>query len=436
MTQDLKQPPPIGSYNPCNFTDESDVEIFEDVLSKSGSSNKTNKTDDERQFLTRGFTDAEQVEEQEQENKPPPLMPYDTRVKGRLLEKPPPLESILNYYDKTLLVRGIVASIVAPGGAGKTYFMLQTAYHMAAGSNLGPLQPPKPLKVLLITAEDPQTEVDRRLWAIGKGQFSENLHAVSVTGDSGPLMELKDGNPIRSKWYLWLEETIQAHQGLNVLMLDPCIRFYGLDENSNSHAEQWIACLESLAVKNKVSIIFSHHTNKASSNDEELHQNMNRGASSLIDSCRFSLGLRRMPKKTAKKHGIKDYRSYIEMDVTKTNLAAKLSEPLYFKQDDEGVFSHAELNKDRLEEMAKHLVKILQEDEGEYTSGDLTRGGSKGKPIVDKMKSKFNGFAMSNDMSPVIKYALEKSWLSKKSESGNPGKAKEILKVIAFGLNR
>jgi len=399
MTQDLK-PPPIGS----------DIEIYEDVLSEAF---KANETDMQEQEQAQEFL--------------PPLIPDLTRVKGRLLKEPPPLESVLNYYNESLIVRGIVGTIVAEGGTGKTYLMCQLAYAMTEGGNLGPLKAPKPLKVLLLTGEDPQAELDRRLWAIGKGVFPDNLYAVSVTGKVGPLMKLLDGNPIRSKWYFWLEETIKNHD-LDVLMFDPKSRFYGLDENSNEHNTQWVTGLEALAVKYNLTILFSHHTNKASSGNDKLESNMSRGGSALIDSCRFAIGLRRMPESTANKLDIKDYRLYIEFDVTKTNLAPKLPESLYFKQGEEGVFSHAELNKDRLEKMAKHLCELLKQDKKEYISRNLIKD-SIGKNIVDQMEGNFNKFTRSKDMPPIIDYALKRGWLIEETEKGKPGQPRKILKV-------
>ena len=94
---------------------------------------------------------------------------------------------------------------------------------------LGPINAPDPIRTLVLIGEDPQDELDRRLWDIAKGQFPDLLHACSVYGEVGPLMRLDGNIPTRADGFKWLEETIQGHPGLELLILDPKSRFYGLE---------------------------------------------------------------------------------------------------------------------------------------------------------------------------------------------------------------
>ena len=192
-----------------------------------------------------------------------PLIPELTLVKGRLTTEPPEPRALLTYNEKPLLIRGVIGGLMATGGTGKSFFLLQLAYAMADGGNFGPLRAQEPLKVLVLAGEDPQEEVDRRLWKIGAGDFPDGLHVASVVGSNvGPLMHLDKNNPVTAPGWDWLRETIKSHEDLDVLVIDPKSRFYGLNENNNDDGTAWIACLESLSKEFGLTILFSHHVSK------------------------------------------------------------------------------------------------------------------------------------------------------------------------------
>lgn len=338
-----------------------------------------------------------------------PLTPADTLIRGRLIEEPASVDAIVNCYGIPMLTRGIVGGIIAEGGAGKTYWFIQTALMMARAVTWGPMSSPDPLNVLALFAEDPQEESDRRLWRASQGDFPPGLHAVSVTGKIGPLMELNNGNPARSKWYDWLRETIENHVGLDVLMLDPKSRFYGLVENDNDHNTQWVACLESLAITYNLTILFSHHVSKQRSG--EMTQHMSRGGSSLVDGCRWVVGLTGMSEKTAERYDV-NYKNFIEMDLVKSNYTAKLQHPLLFEKDQVGLLHYRDLGTDRIDAMTRHLVELLTpETTPELTRRELRRD-SKGKSIAEAMEGEFARFTRSKDIDACLDYGIKKGWLS------------------------
>ena len=337
----------------------------------------------------------------------PPLTSADTIIKGRLIKEPPAPEALITYNDSAMLTRGCVGGLVAAGGTGKTMLFLQLGIMMASAGNIGPLKAPKPLNGLLLIAEDPQDELDRRLWRINPGKFPDGLHAISVAGKVGPLMQLDNGNPERSRWYDWLRKTIENHENLDVLMIDPKSRFYGLDENNNDHCTQWIACLESLAVEFKVTILFAHHVSKAKG--DELHQSMSRGGSAIADGVRWLVGLTPMNEKIAVKYGVNP-RNYIEMDLVKANYVAKLPHTLFFKRDNLGVLHYSDLEMGLREEMTQQLVMLLSDETTELTRRDLKREKT-GNDIAEEMKKRFPKFTRNRDMDFCIDYGIHKGWL-------------------------
>ena len=354
----------------------------------------------------------------------PPLAPSDTIIKGRLIEEPQPPEALITYEDRPMLTRGCVGGIVAAGGIGKTIILIELATMMASGGSLGPLKAPKPLNVLLLIGEDPQDELDRRLWRVCKGNFTDSLYATSVAGKIGPIMQIDNGNPARSKWYEWLRKTIENHPGLDVLIIDPKSRFYGLDENNNDHCTQWISALESLATEYNITILFAHHVSKSLGDD--LHQNMSRGGSALADGVRWLVGMTPMDEGTAKKYGVSS-RNYIKMDLVKANYVAKLPKTIFFKRDDLGVLHYEELEHVRLNKMAQFLCDLICQESNSLTRRDLRRDSS-GKEITDKMKEEFSKFNRSKDMDACLDYALKQGWLEE-NDIGTSKNPKKIIKV-------
>lgn len=261
-----------------------------------------------------------------------------TRLSGRLIKRPPPTEYILHIGDKGLIPKGVVGVITAAGGTGKSFFLGALAYIASCAGTFGMIRAVEKIKTLSVFCEDPQEEVERRMWDICKGVFPDDLHVLSTYGLMEPLMRLDGNTPVRAGGFYWLEEMIKAHPGLRLLILEPKSRFYGLDENNNDHATQWVACLEYLARKYMLTILISHHTGKEEGG--RISQKMSRGASGLVDACRWQAGLARLDKSTAEKLGIKNYRKYILFDTPKANYSEDIEHPLVFGRGDNGVLEY------------------------------------------------------------------------------------------------
>ncbi len=262
-----------------------------------------------------------------------PLSEEETNIKSRLWKKPPEMEYLIRYQGAGYLPRGIVSTIAAAGGTGKTMKMLALADMVSKGSTFGPLET-VPAKTLMICGEDNKEEIDRRLWNITGGNFHSNLHVACVYGQVGPLMELSGGKPIRADGFYWIEETIKKHAGLQFLLIDPKSRFYGLDENNADHSTQWIQCLEALSFKYSLTILFAQHTNKNS--EGKISQNMNRGSSAIIDGCRFALGMVHMPDELLRDFNLQRGR-YVIVDIIKNNYGQALPHQMVLERQAHGV---------------------------------------------------------------------------------------------------
>jgi hypothetical protein len=364
------------------------------------------------------------------------ITPAETSLRG-YIGKPPPDR---RYLFADMLPEKIIAGLIAPGGTSKGFLLGAWAVGLASGQTvLKHFEPVRPVKVLILLAEDSEEELHRRIHHIARitlpemtGEVErilfENLHGKSVMGKVGPLMDFRNGNPARTEHLAWLKRSIEAHQGLEVLMLDPKSRFYGLDENSNDHNTAWVACLEEVVRDYGLTVLFSHHVSKASSGT--LAQTSARGGSALVDACRWVANLRTMDEAAAKTYEIENPKMFVEFDVTKSNYAPALPRTLYFRRGEEGVLVPVNLEFLRLKEMAEELCSLVldayQTDASTFTKREL-RDQRQGGTIREALKNSF-AKCTRQDISNVIDYCLKEGRLVQEAYGGST-RPRDVLAV-------
>ncbi|MBU0973514.1 MAG: AAA family ATPase [Proteobacteria bacterium] len=332
-----------------------------------------------------------------------------------LKKRPPDREYILTLDGKPFMPGYVVGVLSATGGTGKTYFLMKMAYTMASGGSFGPIKATRKLKVVMICAEDDQDEVNRRLWDISGGVFPDTLYATSIYGEAGPLMRLDGNTPTRAETFYWLETFLRQNQGqIDVLIMDPKSRLYGLDENNNDHATEWIRCLEFLGKEYCVTILFATHTAKEAG--KSISTATNRGAQAIIDGCRWGVVMAEIDQETAGKYGITNPRDYIVLDVQKSNYAARQSHYLYFKRGLNGVLEYVPLADIKNGGMVETFVYFLGAYDWTPTPRDLEKHGNVSK-IVKDMESNFPGFK-KGDLPELAEYCVEKGALEKMEVMG------------------
>jgi len=366
---------------------------------------------------------------------PKTLSPLTWQEAGvsRYITTDPPKQ---DYLFEKLILRGIVYGLFATGGTGKSYFLLQLVTCLATGHSFGPFKPTRINKVLYLGAEDPEWELHRRIHLIAENQgllhsreFADNLAVYPVAGKIGPLLMLgQNNNPTTSEHYTWLQESIVNLKDIEVLVLDPMSRLYGLNENDNAHGTAWIQALERLALDYKLSIIFAHHEPKSASQGKSLQDSTGRGASSIRDGCRGAISMREMTESDGNKYDVKP-REHVEIDVTKANYTAKLPNSIYFKRGEGGLLETVNLSHDRIKGLSEALIEELSKISDPISRNDLSKKLGKGKDICKILKETI-GFNHSRDMKNVINYALREGMIYETElDSDYRGVNKCVLKV-------
>lgn len=247
---------------------------------------------------------------------------------------------------------GTVGALIAPGGTGKSYFALQAAMGVAcptSGGDMLGLAPSKAGQVFYFAAEDPDSAVARRVYAMGehlsqsaKKTISENLIIEPALGRCIDIT--KEGQ---------LENLVQQCAGCRLVIFDTLNRIHSKDENNNSDMARVVGSLELIAARTGAAVLFLHHVSKGSVRDGMgASQQAARGASALIDNarwCGYIAGMseeesKRFSERSSRQHKIGNERrsAFLRFGVSKQNHSTAFSDR-WFERKDHGVLVPADL---------------------------------------------------------------------------------------------
>jgi len=364
-------------------------------------------------------------------------------------EKTPMCESLLfaDLFDKkpkkrewlfpNILTRGTVNITSGEGSIGKSNLSLLMAISGAGGIVIEPFTPDVPLKILMINAEDSREELHRRIYALGekitisedqKEALSKNLHIYPARGKIGALMELNNHNPKISKYGLWLKGII-ATTHPDLVFLDTKSRLYGLSENDNDHAAQWISMLESMSEEHDVGFIVLSHTGKNTTNMNNSYAS--RGASAISDNARSGMSLVRLSEEEIDLFNV-DPHQYFKLILTKSNYSPYTGKIWYFKKEEEGIPVLVDLKGEQLDK-PKTLIKACLND-NEYTLKALKNDTDGPAQILRTQLSEQCGFTRNN-LLELIKQMVDDRELYIEKISGEGKRKKQVLRVSFTGEN-
>lgn len=269
-------------------------------------------------------------------------------------------------WDGGMLV-GTVGALIAPGGAGKSFFGLAAGLaisaHGAKGeSDILKLNPTKQGVVNYYVLEDPKSVLRQRLHAIrsyisdeASEEVKKNLKIRPMVGKLGfdfvnPYTKLK---------------IIEHCTGSRLIIIDTLSRAHTYDENKNGEMSQLLKELEYIAEQTGAAVLFLHHTSKSSAKDGEVDaQQAARGASALIDNARWAGFVQTMTKEESERVfpedkydenpiGEKLRGFYVRYGVSKQNYSKRTSD-VWFERQKGGVLIPV-----NLEEISKKQRKNL-----------------------------------------------------------------------------
>ena len=227
------------------------------------------------------------------------------------------------------LLRNTVFGVIAPGGAGKSTFLMTLALSLASGRPLlGKEVHGEPKRVWLWNLEDDGDELARQRIAAA---LAHGVHPSECGDrlfvDSGPdgatlctAIEDRAGFRIIAPVMEAVVAEILARR-IDVLMLDPFVSSHQIDENNNGMIDAVTKAWARVAKLTGCAIGLSHHTIKAKG--ERITTDSSRGASALANTARSMLVLNRMTPEEAQNFGLDPAaaRSYVNIGDDKHNRA-------------------------------------------------------------------------------------------------------------------
>ena len=186
---------------------------------------------------------------------------------------------------------GQVGVVAAPGGTGKSFFLMQLAMSVATGYELiTGIAPKHAGPVRLLNFEDDDIDTSNRgidiLNEFGiDDDLTERLYLHPLAGYRLDLVT-REGS-VDQEAVKWLKA--QA-DGMRLVIIDPLSHVTSSDENDNALRTLLVQTLKHIAREKECAILIAHHTNKG---DADSAQGWLRGASALVDAARYVLTMQK-----------------------------------------------------------------------------------------------------------------------------------------------
>lgn len=229
------------------------------------------------------------------------------KAKHLLASEPKPQRFVI----EGLIPEPIAAAIVAPGGTGKSFLLMQMAASITTGVPFMGMEIREPGAVLMLGAEDDLDEMQRRLHSIVKeyawqgcpldlAKLGERFYPVSLVGKDN-LLTINDGKDRNEARIQQIIAMARAIPDLRLIIIDPAARFRSGPENDNEGGTRFVEVLEEIRTAAGVTVLCAHHARKGGTGD---HADEIRGGSGFVDAIRFAALLSTMRPEDAKKAGL------------------------------------------------------------------------------------------------------------------------------------
>jgi hypothetical protein len=298
-----------------DLTDHFDVDAIQKILADEASAAKAKKAN----------------------SAAPPLQPADTDLgvwdAGDDTAPIPPRGWLLgNTYCRRFL-----SSLVGDGGVGKTAIRYAQLLSAATGRSLTGEHVFVRSRVLIISLEDDDTELRRRIRAvcIHYGISQDELRGwlfLSAPGVNAGKLKIADKRGVIADGALGpkLEAEIVKHR-IDIVVLDPLVKAHAVNENDNAQVDAVVGLLTELSIRHDIAIDTPHHVSKGT--PDPGNANRARGASSMVNGGRLVSTATAMIPDEATTFGIveNERREYVRLDKAKVNITKSTGPAKWFR---------------------------------------------------------------------------------------------------------
>jgi len=257
----------------------------------------------------------------------------EVRDAGDDTAKPPPRRWLMGNQ----FCRGFLSGLVAPGSTGKSALRMLQCLSLATGVSLTDQHIFRRCRVLIVSFEDDQQEIQRRILAAMLEYGKYGITREQVKGwlfyacpKGIKLAEMKNGSrqigALEKQLRVWIEKYRP-----DLVVLDPYVKVHALEENDNSAMDFVCDLLATLAIEYDIAIDAPHHTRKGQLTPGDADSG--RGGSAVRDAGRLIYTLTAMNEEEANQFGInpEDRAAYVRLDKAKVNLTPPARTAEWFK---------------------------------------------------------------------------------------------------------
>jgi hypothetical protein len=235
----------------------------------------------------------------------------------------------------TILLRGFVSVLVAPGGTGKSLYAMAAGLSLAIGRELLGEHVFERANTAYVNLEDPLDELDRRLaahqihYSIGNHELDGRFFMNSADDSQLTIAKIsEDGADIIYPDIERVIGEVRAHD-IGLLIVDPFAESHDLEENSNPQMVRAAKAWRIVARATGCAILLLHHVRKGPVDSIDAA----RGAKALTDSARVGLLMSAMTEDEALELGLREDEAYqyVRLDNAKANMAPRASKAAWFQ---------------------------------------------------------------------------------------------------------
>ena len=174
--------------------------------------------------------------------------------------------ALIGYRDgrtTRFLCRGYGAWLIGPSGIGKSSLVSQAAFSWALGISLFGITPIRPLRILIVQAENDEGDAAEMtqgiLQSFGIGEF-DRPEMLSELNDRIRIMT--ERRLVGERFCAWLGKQIELHHA-DIVFADPFLSFAGLDVNRQDQCTKFLRqSLNPVLADTGACLFAAHHTGK------------------------------------------------------------------------------------------------------------------------------------------------------------------------------
>jgi hypothetical protein len=171
-----------------------------------------------------------------------------------------------NVLGNRWLCKGGSLLIVGQSGTGKSSLMMQAAVHWATGRDFFGIKPVKPLRSVIIQAENDFTDVAESLQDVVQGAYLDSDERAML---SEQFVIYRDTTSTGTTFTNQLRELILRHQA-DIIYCDPLLSFAGIDVSAQEEVTKFLRHdLAPILLETGAVLVAMHHTGKPKNGDKD-----------------------------------------------------------------------------------------------------------------------------------------------------------------------